>query len=178
MQNRPLSKSTKSPRGRANAKRRKKAARVLPLIDERFRALTQATSNVVYSMSPDWKVMRYLEGRQFIADTREPNATWFDKYIHPDDQKLVERAINRAIANKSVFELEHRVIRTDGSFGWTYSRAIPILDARGDIVEWFGAASDISPLMAAERAFRVSEAKYRELFEAIDEGFCIIEVTK
>ena len=28
--------------------------------------------------------------------------------------------------------------------GWTFSRAIPILDGRSEIIEWFGAASDIT----------------------------------
>jgi PAS domain-containing protein len=28
--------------------------------------------------------------------------------------------------------------------GWTFSRAVPLLDENGDIVEWFGAASDIT----------------------------------
>ena len=31
-----------------------------------------------------------------------------------------------------------------GRLGWTFSRAIPLLDADGNIVEWFGAASDIT----------------------------------
>ncbi len=40
----------------------------------------------------------------------------------------------------------------DGTLGWTSSRAIPLLDAKGDIVEWFGTASDITPRKEAEEA--------------------------
>ena len=54
--------------------------------EERFRAFVMASSDVVYSMSPDWTEMRHLQGRRFIADTREPSRSWLDKYIHPDDQ--------------------------------------------------------------------------------------------
>lgn len=133
---------------------RKLAEQALRQSEERFRALTNATSDVVYRMSPDWLEMRQLQGRAFIADTLEPNARWLDKYIPPDDQHHLMEAIHRAIASKTVFELEHRVIRVDGSLGWTYSRAIPVLDERGQIVEWFGAASDVTQRKLAEEALR------------------------
>jgi PAS domain S-box-containing protein len=56
----------------------------------------------------------------------------------------VKAVIDEAIRMKRVFELEHRVRRADGSVGWTFSRAVPLLDENGNIVEWFGAASDIT----------------------------------
>ncbi len=127
----------------------------------RFRALVDATSDVVYRMNPDWSEMRHLVGRDFIADTESPTATWLDKYIHPDDQALVLKTIRAAIHSKSVFELEHRVLRADGSLGWTFSREIPILDADGTIIEWFGAASDISLRKQTEVILRESEERLR-----------------
>ena len=53
-------------------------------------------------------------------------------------------AIDTAIANKSLFELEHRVLRVDGELGWTQSRAVPLLDEDGSIVEWIGTATDVT----------------------------------
>jgi signal transduction histidine kinase len=112
--------------------------------EERFRAYVQATSDVVYRMNADWSEMRQLQGRDFIADTTDPSHSWMQKYIYPDDQPRVMAAIQHAVQNQTVFELEHRVIRADGSLGWTFSRAIPLLDKAGKVVEWFGAASDVT----------------------------------
>jgi len=112
--------------------------------EARFRAFVQATSDVVYRMSPDWSEMRYLMGRSFIPDQTDPSRTWLEKYVPKDDHAAVTAAIGDAIGDKRVFELEHRVIRADGSLGWTASRAIPVLDTSGEIVEWFGAASDVT----------------------------------
>ncbi|MFC7212553.1 ATP-binding protein [Saliphagus sp. GCM10025334] len=128
----------------------KKAEEALQKSKERFRALVNASSDVVYRMSPDWSEMHHLEGRDFIADTHESTSDWLDKYIHSDDLERVKRGINEAIRTKSAFELEHRVEQVDGSLGWTFSRAVPMLDDDGDIVEWIGMASDIT------------EQKYRE----------------
>jgi PAS domain S-box-containing protein len=125
--------------------------------ERRFRALVTASSGVVYRMSPDWSEMRQLHGRGFIADTEAPSRTWLQDYIHPDDQSRVLAVINEAIRTKSIFELEHRVLRVDGSVGWTFSRAIPLQDANGEIMEWFGAASDVTARKRAEEALLRSE---------------------
>lgn len=122
--------------------------------EERFRALTAASSDVLYRMSPDWREMRHLDSRDFIPGTSEPTAQWTEKYIPEDDQPRVMAAIDEAIRSKGTFELEHRVLRVDGSPGWTLSRAVPILDANGNISEWFGAASDVTQRKQAEDALR------------------------
>jgi PAS domain S-box-containing protein len=123
---------------------RKRAEEVVRTSEARFRALVNASSDVLYRMSPDWAEMRQLGGGGFIPDTEAPNRNWLQEYIHPDDQREVSEAIDEAIRTKSVFQLEHRVRRVDGSLGWTHSRAVPLVDANGEITEWFGAATDIT----------------------------------
>jgi two-component sensor histidine kinase/GAF domain-containing protein len=123
--------------------------------EQRLRALLDATSDVVYRMSPNWTEMRYLAGREFIPDMLAPSSNWLDIYIHPDDQPRVTKAINKAIHTKSAFELEHRVRRTDGTLGWTASRAIPLFDDDGEITEWFGMATDITPRKQAEERQKI-----------------------
>lgn len=103
-----------------------------------------ATSDVVYRMNPDWTVMRQLEGGGFLSDTGQPIDNWMGKYIYDEDREMVKKAIRVAIEKKGMFQLEHRVQRADGKVGWTFSSAVPILDAYGEIAEWFGAANDIS----------------------------------
>jgi signal transduction histidine kinase len=121
--------------------------------EEHFRALISATSDVVYRMSADWSEMRYLQGREFITDTLKPSKTWINKYIHKDDQPQLKRAVHEAIQSKGkgIFELEHRVFRKDGSLTWMHSRAIPIFNKEGEILEWFGASSDVSHRKAIEQ---------------------------
>jgi len=109
-----------------------------------FRAIVTSSNDVVYKMSADWNTMLSLVGKKFIADTFEKNSSWFQNYIPSEDQEYVKVAIQHCIESKSIFELEHRVIRVDGSVGWTFSRAVPILDRDEKIVEWVGVASDVT----------------------------------
>jgi signal transduction histidine kinase len=122
--------------------------------EKRFRALTAASSDALYRMSPDWQEMRQIHSRNFVEAMSAPNREWVQKYIPADDQPDLLEVINDAIQSKGTFELEHRVLRTDGSAGWTLSRAVPILDENGDIIEWFGTASNVTARKQAEQALR------------------------
>ena len=130
--------------------------------EKRFRALTNATAEVIYRMSPDWTQLRYLEGRGFLKDTADANRFWLDEYIPPEDQARLHQAIACAIRDSSVFELEHRVRRADGSHGWTLSRAVPMFDAAGKVYEWIGAASDITERKASEEKLREADRRKDE----------------
>jgi signal transduction histidine kinase len=133
---------------------RKQAEESLRVSENRFRALVMTGSDVVYRMSPDWSEMRQLDGRDFIADTKMPSGAWLQEYIYAEDQAMVTAAIREAVRTKTTFELEHRVRRADGTLGWTHSRAVPMFDARGEVVEWFGAASDVSERRQAAEEIR------------------------
>lgn len=138
--------------------------------EKRFRALVTASSDVVYRMSPDWKEMRQLDGRGFLTDTGSPDPQWLQKYIHPKDQARVLEAIQKAIDSRTIFELEHQVLQADGAIGWTFSRAVPILNSDGQIIEWFGAASDITERHRVEQALSTTRDELdsqRRLYDAI-----------
>ncbi|HZW03170.1 MAG TPA: PAS domain S-box protein, partial [Anaerolineaceae bacterium] len=146
---------------------RKQAEEELRENEARFRALTAASAQVLYRMNPDWTEMRQLQGGLFLADTETADRDWLHKYIHPEDQGWVLSVIHDAVRTGTVFDLEHRVLRADGTLGWTASRAVPVRKANGEIVEWFGAASDITDRKRAEEALRQSEERYRQLADAM-----------
>lgn len=164
---------------------KKKAEEALQKSEHQFRSLLTATSEVLYRMSPDWSTMLQLNGHNFLVDTENENPDWLQEYIHPDDQSNVMAAINEAIKNKSIFELEHRVRQADGSWGWTYSHAVPLLNTDGKIIEWFGAASDFTKRKQAEEALTIREAQLDAFFanspailNLVDENFCYINTDK
>lgn len=137
---------------------RERAEHELRESEKRFRALITASSDVLYTMSADWSEMRQLSSDGFIEGTAGPVQGWLQKYIHADDQAYVRARIDEAIRKKSVFELEHRVRLADGSFGWTHSRAIPLLDVDGEIFEWFGVATDITERKLVEETLQAAKS--------------------
>jgi PAS domain S-box-containing protein len=152
--------------------------------EEQFRLFVLASADVVYKMSADWRQMYQLVGKEFLADTRASTDSWLGNYIPVEDQPDVAARIAQAIETKTLFEHEHRVLSADGTVGWVHSRAVPMLGAQGEVLEWVGAASDITRRKEAEQQImhlkdelaRHAEDKYRTLFNAINEAFCVAEV--
>jgi PAS domain-containing protein len=108
--------------------------------------------------------MHQLDGRT-LASTAEPIDNWQDKYILEEDRPRVRAAIEEAIRTKSLLELEHRVYLADGSVGWVLSRAVPLLDDHGHIVEWFGAGSDVTERRRVQQMLQDSEDHHRDDLE-------------
>lgn len=138
--------------------------------EARFKALIEATSDIVYSLSPDWSEMRKLDGAGFLKDEEAPNVNWKTDYVHPEDMDYVNTAIEECILEKKIFQMEHRVLRKDGSPGWIASKAIPIFDSQGQVIEWFGTAQDITQRKEAEAALSETKARsdqQKRLYETI-----------
>lgn len=142
-----------------------------PRLDEdRYRAFVTASSDAVYRMSPDWTELWQLDGRNFLTDARGPMWDWLDVYVPRDDQPWVRIAVDEALRRRTAFNLRHRVRRADGSIGWIHSRAAPIVDDSGAVIEWFGTISDITAEHEIDVARRAGELRLRSAIEVARVG--------
>jgi PAS domain S-box-containing protein len=96
--------------------------------------------------------------------------------IHPEDRGRFVDDLERAIRERANYEMIFRAVLPDGTLKYILGIGHPVFNASGDVVEFVGAAMDITERKRAEVELRESEQNYRMLFESIDEGFCTIEV--
>jgi PAS domain S-box-containing protein len=129
--------------------------------ERRFSAMVNASSDLLYRMSHDWRESEIIGGRQVGSLPSGAAADWMD-YIHPEDRLRVATAVQRARDTVMPFETEHRISRDEGQWSWVSSRAVPIQDD-GKVVEWFGAATDITGRVRNEEHLRllVNELNHR-----------------
>jgi PAS domain S-box-containing protein len=87
--------------------------------------------------------------------------------VHPDDAVEFRETLDRSIVTGESFALRYRLRRADGAYHWMSSRAEPMRNAQGRIVQWYGMCHDIDDQMQTEEALRESERMFRQLVETL-----------
>ena len=128
------------------------AERALRVREERFRSLVMATSQIVWTSTPDGRVFEDSPSwRSFTGQTYDEwkEHGWLDA-LHPDDRERVSRLWAECVATRTVFETEYRLRRDDGCYRWTAVKGVPVLDEDGGLREWIGANIDIHEKVVAQ----------------------------
>jgi signal transduction histidine kinase len=63
--------------------------------------------------------------------------------LHPDDYNRTQAVWNHCLATGESYNIEYRFRKSDGSYRWFLGMALPIRNAEGNIVRWFGTCTDI-----------------------------------
>lgn len=140
----------------------------------RLWALVNSTSMVVCTLSPDMEEMRELDGQDF-SETKKPDKRWIDHYFHPDDRPRVKTAISEAIHTKTMLSLECRVSRNGDLPGWVLFRAVPVLDDKGEVLEWFGSISYVTESKEAEHEVLQAKDYAEKIVETLHEPLLILD---
>lgn len=136
---------------------------VLRNSEERFRSLVMATSQMVWTTSPDGRVLEDSPSwRAFTGQAYEDwkDYGWLDA-VHPDDRERARLVWTESVRSQSIYETHYRLRRHDGQYRWTVVKGVPVLNPDGTIREWMGANTDITEQRNTEQALQSSEAQLR-----------------
>src|SRR5713226_9164980 len=87
--------------------------------------------------------------------------------VHPEDVEGIVAKWRACLATGEVFEYETRVRRANGEYRWMFHRKVPLRDANGNIVKWYGSSLDIEERKTAEEKLRRSERDLHSIIETI-----------
>ncbi|WP_435010740.1 response regulator [Tundrisphaera lichenicola] len=130
----------------------------------RYRTLIEATSAIVWNTPTSGEFEFDQPGWSgFTGQTFEQLKGWgWLDAVHPDDRARTACAWSEAVANRCLYQVEHRVRRHDGEYRHMQGRGVPIADDSGAVAEWFGIHGDVDAQTRAMEAMTLA----REAAEA------------
>jgi PAS domain S-box-containing protein len=121
-----------------------------------FQTLADSVPQMVWMCTPDG--LNAYFNQRWVEYTgmslAESQGRGWNTPFHPDDQQPAWDAWNHATKTGETYRIASRLRAADGSYRWFLMRGVPLRDAAGRIVKWFGTCTDIDELKRGEEALR------------------------
>ncbi|QND17324.1 PAS domain-containing protein (plasmid) [Rhizobium leguminosarum bv. trifolii] len=116
-----------------------------------------------------------------VADFDKPGMSRLEAVleatIHPEDAAGFGDALRHCLVSGGSFAMRYRLRRADGLYRWMSSRAEPMRDQSGRIVQWYGLCHDIDDQVHAEDAVRRSQQQLQQIIDAVPVRIWSVEPT-
>ncbi|HEY9601576.1 MAG TPA: PAS domain S-box protein, partial [Allocoleopsis sp.] len=124
---------------------RKRAEEALRQSEERYRYLAELIPQLVWTANAEGVLLdvnqRWLDFTGLTL-TRAQLEGW-EAVVHPDDIPILSKYWIAAQRDGSLYQAEGRMRRADGVYRWHLHQAVPVKNQSGQVIRWFGTATDI-----------------------------------
>ncbi len=151
---------------------RKKAEDTIRASEERFRLISNLTSDYLFStkicsdgkVEPDWVMGAFEKITGYTFEEYKAIGGWY-VLLHPDDRKKDADDFQKLLNNEKVIS-EVRIFNKNGSVIWLRTYAQPIWDESSQRISYVhGAVQDITERKYSETLISESEEKFRKIAE-------------
>jgi PAS domain S-box-containing protein len=149
---------------------RRRAEDALRESEQRWRSLTEALPQLVWGARPDGGCDYFSAQWTSYTGVMAIDLLgwrWMDA-LHPDDREPTRQFWMESVAGRQPYDVEYRIRRSDGNYGWFKTRGTPIRDSDGTIVKWFGTCTDITDRKRAEQALKDQELELRQARDLLE----------
>lgn len=138
------------------ASERMRSEMAVRLSEAKFRTITNAMPQMVWSTRPDGFHDYY--NNQWYRFTGIPYGStdgdgWNDLF-HPDDKIVAWEKWRHSLCTGETYEVEYQLRHHSGQYRWVLGRAQPLRGEDGEIVRWMGTCTDIHAQKQLEDALR------------------------
>ncbi len=151
---------------------RKQAEEKLQDNEHSLRLLTETIPQMLWSATPGGAVdycNQRVRDYTGISGAGILGAGWM-KAVHPDHADAMARAWHSSVTSGVPFQFEFLGRRaSDETYRWCLSSALPLRDADGRIMKWYGSVTDLDDWKRAQEALRQSEERFHVLVDGVQD---------
>jgi PAS domain S-box-containing protein len=119
---------------------------------------------------PDWTLLFISDAIQAIAgypasDFINNRVRSFASIVHPDDNGIIQAAIQKKLAHRQAYCIEYRILHASGRVRWVYDKGQGVFDDDDNLLWFDGIIFDISDRKQIEEALQSSEERFRSLVQ-------------
>ncbi len=148
---------------------RKKSEQKLKESEQRFQAAVAAVEGILWTNNANGEMQGEQPGWSLLTgqSIEQYQGYGWASAVHPDDAEPTIDAWNKSLAERKTFIFEHRLKKSDGTWGIFSIRAIPLINDDASIREWVGVHTEITQKRQIEQSLKDSEEKFRGLVETL-----------
>jgi PAS domain S-box-containing protein len=143
------------------------------------RALIDAIPHQIWSGPPDG-TLDYCNARwrsYMGIGLKDLQGDGWQSMLHPNDRDRVLKAWHDSVVNGTPYQQEERHRGADGNYRWFLARAVPMRNAEGRIVRWYGTNTDIEERKRAEESLNAQAIRYKTLMETSTDSIYVLNET-
>jgi PAS domain S-box-containing protein len=131
---------------------------------QKFLQLANNIPQLVWVANPDGRTIWFNDRWYEFTGTTPGPITQQDWHGRHDPAMLphVLRNWQQVLESGNAHQMTFPLRGADGRYRSFFASVVPLRDAAGTIVQWFGTCTDVTPLEQAERALRYSEARLQQ----------------
>jgi PAS domain S-box-containing protein len=145
--------------------------------EQRFKDVVENLPGMAYRCynTPKWTMQFLSDGCEGLTgylpeSLIDDNALCFAQMIHPEDRERVWNGIQSQLKANQKFQIEYRIVTAFGKEKWIWEHGVGIRNEHNEITILEGVILDNDARRQAEAALEESEARYKELFQAVTHG--------
>jgi PAS domain S-box-containing protein len=134
----------------------KQAEDALRKSEKELREVVDSIPALIHTARPDGYLDYFNKPwLEYLGVTLDKVAGWnWTAVVHPEDVDGIVAKWRACLATGQVFEYETRVCSANGEYRWMFHRKVPLRDANGNIVKWYGSSLDVDERKTAEQQLR------------------------
>lgn len=138
--------------------------------EKRFQTLAEVSSQIVWTTDAEGRREASPSWKAFTGQSQEETEQGgWTTAIHPDDQARVaafwERHIESKDTSQKTYSVDYRLRHASGDWRYVRTRAVPLIDERGDVQSWVGMDMDITTAYRTEAILEDTLERFRATFE-------------